>query len=167
MLWNLLPWIDIHELKWIFLTIICRCNSRQRMSNGVFLSALQLNAGLQLNCNQVRDVWICQYGCFFGKIPKRGGVISDPKNYIADFFGFKTVYFGRKFWTKWPKKGGGGGGHLQSKKFHCKFTQVKLREGVKKNVFFRTLSQTPDPTHSPRTFRTPLSEKKSYVYFAY
>ena len=27
---------------------------------------------------------------------KGGGVISDPKNYIADFFGFKTVYFGCK-----------------------------------------------------------------------
>ena len=38
-----------------------------------------------------------------------GGVISDPKNYIADFFGFKTVYFGRKFWKKCPKRGGGGG----------------------------------------------------------
>ena len=38
-----------------------------------------------------------------------GGVISDPKNYIADFFGFKTVYFGRKFWKKCPKRGEGGG----------------------------------------------------------
>ena len=38
-----------------------------------------------------------------------GGVISDPKNYIADFFGFKTVYFGRKFWTKCPKRGRRGG----------------------------------------------------------
>ena len=46
---------------------------------------------------------------FFGKLPKGGGVISDPKNYIADFFGFKTVYFGRKFWKKCPKRGGGGG----------------------------------------------------------
>ena len=25
--------------------------------------------------------------------------------YIADFFGFKTVYFGRKFWTECPKRG--------------------------------------------------------------
>ena len=24
-------------------------------------------------------------GCFFGKLPKGGGVISDPKNYIALF----------------------------------------------------------------------------------
>ena len=29
-----------------------------------------------------------------------GGVISDPKNYIADFVGFQAVYFGRKFWKK-------------------------------------------------------------------
>ena len=33
---------------------------------------------------------------FFGKVPKGGGVISDPKNYIADFVGFKAVYFGEK-----------------------------------------------------------------------
>ena len=39
----------------------------------------------------------------------RGGIIFDPKNYIADFVGFKTVYFGRKFWKKCPKRGGGGG----------------------------------------------------------
>ena len=36
----------------------------------------------------------------------------------------------------------------------------QLREGVKKNPdLFGTLSQTSDPTHPPRTFRTPLSEK--------
>ena len=51
---------------------------------------------------------------FFGKGSKRGvGVISDPKNYIADFVGFKAVYFGRKFWKKCPTRGRGG--HLQSK----------------------------------------------------
>ena len=38
-----------------------------------------------------------------------GGIIFDPKNYIADFVGFITVYFGRKFWKKYPKRGGGGG----------------------------------------------------------
>ena len=46
---------------------------------------------------------------FFWKTFEGGGVISGPKNYIADFFGFKTVYFGRKFWKKCPKRGGGGG----------------------------------------------------------
>ena len=47
---------------------------------------------------------------FFWKTSEGGGgAISDPKNYIADFFGFKTVYFGRKFWKKCPKRGGGGG----------------------------------------------------------
>ena len=34
-----------------------------------------------------------------------------------------------------------------------------LREGVKKKHLFGTLSQTSDPTHPPRTFGTPLSEK--------
>ena len=46
---------------------------------------------------------------FFWKRSEGGGeVISDPKNYIADFFGFETVYFGRKFWKKCPKRGRGG-----------------------------------------------------------
>ena len=51
-------------------------------------------------------------------------------NYIANFVGFKAVYFGRKFWKTCPKK---GGGHLQSKKFHCKFTQVKVYLRKKRN----------------------------------
>ena len=38
-----------------------------------------------------------------------GGVISDPKNYIADFVGFKAVNFGSKFWKNVQKTGGGGG----------------------------------------------------------
>ena len=58
------------------------------------------------------------------KSPKGGEVIFYPKNYIADFVGFKAVHFGRKFWKTCPKRGGGGGGHLQSKKNHCKFTHV-------------------------------------------
>ena len=63
-----------------------------------------------------------------------GGVISDPKNYIADFVGFITVYFGRKFWKKYPKRGGGGGGHSQSKKSHCKFTLTYEFPRKKRNV---------------------------------
>ena len=75
----------------------------------------------------LRGVWIRQYGCFFGKSPKWGGaVIFDPKNYIADIVGFKAVYFGHKFWKKCPKREGEGGGHRQSKKFHCKFTHTFL-----------------------------------------
>ena len=68
-----------------------------------------------------------QIWMFFWKRSEEGGrVISDPKNYIADFVGFKAVYFGRKFWKKCPKRGGGGGGHLQSIKFYCRFTQVNV-----------------------------------------
>ena len=36
-------------------------------------------------------------------------LFKGPKNYIADFVGFKAVYFGRKFWKKCPKRGGEGG----------------------------------------------------------
>ena len=31
---------------------------------------------------------------FLENFRRGGGVISDPKNYIADFVGFKAVYFG-------------------------------------------------------------------------
>ena len=49
------------------------------------------------------------FDVFFEKSPKGwGGVIFDPKNYIADFVGFITVYFGRKFWKKFQKGGRGG-----------------------------------------------------------
>ena len=54
-------------------------------------------------------------------------------NYIADFLVSKryilVVNFGKSV-----QKGGEGGGHLQSKKFHCKFTQVSayLRTFAKK-----------------------------------
>ena len=44
----------------------------------------------------VRDDRRLKNGCFFGKVPKGGEIISDPKNYIADFVGFKAVYFGKK-----------------------------------------------------------------------
>ena len=53
----------------------------------------------------VRGDRLRKYGCFLEKF--RRGVIYDPKNYIADFVGFKAVYFGRKFWKKCPKRGEG------------------------------------------------------------
>ena len=34
-----------------------------------------------------------------------------------------------------------------------------IREGPKKTILFGTLSQTSDPTHPPRAFGTPLSER--------
>ena len=66
---------------------------------------------------------------FLKKVLRGGGVIFDPKNYIADFVDFKTVYFGRKIWKECPNRGG----HLQSKKFHCKFTQVNVYLRKKRN----------------------------------
>ena len=46
---------------------------------------------------------------FFEKVRRGGGVISDPKNFIADLFVFKTGYFGCKFLKKCPKRGERGG----------------------------------------------------------
>ena len=46
---------------------------------------------------------------FLEKVRKGGGgVISDPKNYIADFVGFKAVYFGKKAQCNFHKRTGGG-----------------------------------------------------------
>ena len=48
---------------------------------------------------------------FLDKFRGGRGVISNPKNYIADFVSFKAVYFGRKFWGKAQcnfQKGTGG-----------------------------------------------------------
>ena len=51
---------------------------------------------------------------FFWKSSEGGrGVISDPKNYIADLVGFKTVYVGRKFWKNFHKGGKGGSSPIQ------------------------------------------------------
>ena len=60
--------------------------------------------------NLLRDVSIPKYGCFFVKSPKGGGgIISDTKNYIADFLVSKryilVVNFGKNV-----QKGGEGGG---------------------------------------------------------
>ena len=48
------------------------------------------------------------------------GVISDPKNYIADFVGFKAVYFGKKAQCNFQKGTGGGGGGKAVWKFSKK-----------------------------------------------
>ena len=54
-------------------------------------------------------------GCFV-KVPKGGGgIISDPKNYIADFLVSKRYILVVNFGKNVQK--GGEGGHLQSKKF--------------------------------------------------
>ena len=50
-------------------------------------------------------------------------------------------------------------GTLRHKEKKEKAKKENKRRCKKKTFFFRTLSQTPDPTHPPRTFRTPLSEK--------
>ena len=48
---------------------------------------------------------------------KGGGVISDPKNFIAIFFALEKAILVMNFRKKLRK----GGGHFQSEKFHCKF----------------------------------------------
>ena len=50
---------------------------------------------------------------FLEKSRKGGGVISDPKNYIADFFGFKAVYFGEEKKRNVISKEGGQSSPIQ------------------------------------------------------
>ena len=76
---------------------------------------------------------------FFWKGSEGGGgdVISDPKNYIADFVGFITVYFGRKFWKKYPKRGERGGVIANPKNFIAnlrKLTHIYELSQKKRNV---------------------------------
>ena len=49
---------------------------------------------------------------------KGGGVISDPKNFIAIFFALEKAILVMNFRKKLRK----GGGHFRSEKFHCKFS---------------------------------------------
>ena len=44
----------------------------------------------------------------FWKTSEGGGGHFRSKKLHCRFFGFKTVYFGRKFWKKCPKRGEGG-----------------------------------------------------------
>ena len=69
----------------------------------------------------VRGVWISQNGCFFGKIPKGGGSFPIQKITLQIFLVSKRYILVVNFGKNVQK---GGRGHLQSKKFHCKFTQV-------------------------------------------
>ena len=70
---------------------------------------------------------------FFGKL-QRGGVISDPKNYIADFVGFKAVYFGEKKRNVISKKWGEGGSSPIQKIFIANLCILNGFSGKKRNV---------------------------------
>ena len=72
---------------------------------------------------------------FFWKTSEGGGVISDPKNYIADFVGFKAVYFGEKKRNVISKKGGRGGGVIANpKNFIANLRILNGFSGKKRNV---------------------------------
>ena len=65
---------------------------------------------------------------------RRGGSFPIQKNYIADFFGFKTIYFGRKFWKKCPKRGETGGVISNPKNFTLKIYAYLRIFAKKRNV---------------------------------
>ena len=63
-------------------------------------------------CPTFRDAFPFQNGWIFGKVPKGGGVIFNPKIYIADFCHYRR-YFGHEFQEKfaiWFSEKWGGGG---------------------------------------------------------
>ena len=82
----------------------------------------------------IRDGRRPKNGCFFWKVPKGGGggVISDPKNHIADFVGFKAVYFGKKAQCNF-QKGGRGGGSLPIQKISLQI-YAYLTDFLEKNA---------------------------------
>ena len=70
----------------------------------------------------------------FRKISERGegGVISDPKNFIAIFFALEKAILVMNFRKKLRK----GGGHFQSEKFRCKFSAGATSLQKNCNIFF-------------------------------
>ena len=62
---------------------------------------------------QLREACVPGFEWISGKFPKGGGVISDPKNFIAIFFALETVIMvlnlRKKSQWNFPKKGRGGG----------------------------------------------------------
>ena len=66
-----------------------------------------------------RDACPIHFRWIFGKVPKGGGVIPDPKNFVAKFLAFETPIWGGHFRSKkfrskksqhFSQKRGGGGG---------------------------------------------------------
>ena len=64
---------------------------------------------------------------------KGGGVISDPKNFIAIFFALEKAILVMNFRKKLRK----GGGHIRSEKFHCKFSAGATCLRKKSQYIFR------------------------------
>ena len=69
----------------------------------------------------------------FWKTPE-GGIISDPKNFIAFFFALETVILVMNFRKNFKK---GGGGHFRSEKFICKFSAGATSLRKNRNIIFR------------------------------
>ena len=64
---------------------------------------------------------------------KWGGIISDPKKFIAIFFALEKAILVMNFRKKLRK----GGGHFRSEKFHCKFSAGATGLRKNRNIFFR------------------------------
>ena len=80
---------------------------------------------------------------FFGKVPKGGGVISDPKNFVAKFLALETPIWGGHFRSKKfrrkksqnfpPQKKGGRGGQRTVWNF-SKNSLIMVQTGVPKRI---------------------------------
>ena len=68
---------------------------------------------------QLRDTWVLKNGWIFGKLPK-GGVVSDPKHFVANFFGNCEGIFRRR----------GGGGPSNPKNFVADFTTSRTKSAT-------------------------------------
>ena len=78
--------------------------------------------GLKHHIMKIRDNYLYQIHWIFGKLPNGGGgVISDLKNYVANF-SIKKEHFGAVKTMNFRKKGGGG--HANPNEFRCKFLDL-------------------------------------------
>ena len=135
------------------------------------LSSLSIIKFAWYNCQQhshhisLRDACPINYRWIFGKVPKGGGgVISDPKNFVAKFLAFETPIWGGHFRSKnfrskkslhFSQKRPGGGGPKAVWNFsknssimvgtgfpHCHFRIWRHRANLDTCWHFQTMTMT-------------------------
>ena len=101
-----------HKLGAVLHRVAKKCPHRHRHA-----STPHLQLFIASKTKRLGDACIPKFGWIFGKLPKGGRVISNPKNSVTDFWYYKRLFgheylqnqwFPEKAQHSFPKKGGGG-----------------------------------------------------------